>query len=374
MPENEEDVRPPAPGETVRIAMEAAGWIQSDLAYVLGVTTGSVTQILSGKRGISPAMAKALGQALKLAPEVLAKLQAEWDLHQAQEPDPIIGARAHILASYPVREMIKRGWIIDTDAPNSLVRQICRFFDVSTLDDVPHLAHAAKRTGYDSIPGAQLAWLFRVRAIASEMRVAPYSQEKLQRTIDALSSLTSRVKSIGQVPRLLSEAGVRFVVVEGLPGSKIDGVCLWLNDNSPVVGLSLRFDRIDNFWFVLRHELAHVLHCHGLNAAILDTNLEDPQPADINDEEQIANQEGTEFCVPQKAMHSFYLRKNPLFSERDVLAFAKRINVHPGLVVGQLQQMTKRYNLLRDHLIKVRDHLSASMMMDGWGDLMPVGG
>ncbi|MFX8692489.1 hypothetical protein ABTM44_18400, partial [Acinetobacter baumannii] len=65
------------------------------------------------------------------------------------------------------------------------------------------------------------------------------------------------------VPRLLQEAGVRFVIVEGLPGSKIDGVCFWLDDKSPVIGMSLRFDRIDNFWFVLRHECAHVLHGHG---------------------------------------------------------------------------------------------------------------
>ena len=102
----------------------------------LGVTTGSVTQILTGKRGDHPTMAKCLGQALKIAPEELAKLQAEWDLHQAEEPDPIVGARARIMAGYPVREMIKRGWIVDTDAPELLIRQICGFFSAATIDEV----------------------------------------------------------------------------------------------------------------------------------------------------------------------------------------------------------------------------------------------
>jgi HTH-type transcriptional regulator / antitoxin HigA len=72
-------------------------------------------------------------------------------------------------------------------------------------------------------------------------------------------------------------------------------------------------------------------------------------------------------------MTSFYLRKNPLFSERDVLAFAKRMGVHPGLVVGQLQWRTDRFELLRRHLAKVREHLCTTMMFDGWGDVMPVG-
>jgi HTH-type transcriptional regulator/antitoxin HigA len=62
-------------------------------------------------------------------------------------------------------------------------------------------------------------------------------------------------------------------MVEALPGSKIDGVCFWLNEVSPVVAVSSRFDRIDNFWFVLRNELEHVDRRHGLSAVMLDTEL-----------------------------------------------------------------------------------------------------
>jgi HTH-type transcriptional regulator / antitoxin HigA len=66
------------------------------------------------------------------------------------------------------------------------------------------------------------------------------------------------------------------------------------------------------------------------------------------------------------------LRKRPFFAEREVVAFAKRMGVHPGLVVGQLQRRMGRYDFLRKHLVKVRDHLSGAMMVDGWGDMIPV--
>ena len=61
---------------------------------------------------------------------------------------------------------------------------------------------------------------------------------------------------------LLWTCGVRLIFVEALPGSKIDGVCVWLGDQ-PVIGITLRLDRLDNFCFVLRHEIEHVLRGDG---------------------------------------------------------------------------------------------------------------
>ena len=362
------------PGAAVREAMERIGWSQPDLAFVAGVTTSTVNQIINGKRGISGNMAALLGRALDVPPERFAKLQAEWEVRQVDELDPIVGTRARVLSEYPLREMIKRGWIPASASSAELELRMCKFFDVPSFDEVPHLSHAAKSTNYTHIPAEQLAWLFRVRQISKEIAVEGYSKEKLEGAVKAFSELRSEPESIRYVPRLLRDAGVRFVVVESLPGGKIDGVCLWLDAKSPVIGMSLRFDRIDNFWFVLRHECAHVLHGHGRDTGIVDVELDGDVDASTNDEERLANQNAAEFCVPSDKMQSFYLRKNPLFSELEVLAFAKRMDVHPGLVIGQLQRMTDRYDLLRRHLVEIRQHLAIAMMMDGWGDTVPVEG
>jgi HTH-type transcriptional regulator / antitoxin HigA len=359
------------PGMLVREAMELKGWTQSDLAFALGTTTAAINQILNDKRSISHNMARALEVALGQSAETFARVQAEWDLRHAEDPDPSVLARSRILSRYPLREMIRRGWIDPEHRDGSLEQQVCRFFGVQSLDDIPYLAHSGKKTDYLHIPPAQLAWLFRVRQIASEMHPSTYSTSRLREAVEAFKDMRDEPEGVRHVPRMLHEAGVRFVVVEGLPGAQIDGVCFWLAQNEPVIGMSMRFDRIDNFWFVLRHECSHVLHGHGKKRAIVDIDL-DADNSSINDEEQIANAEAADFCVPSEHIKSFYLRKNPFFSETDVLAFSKRMKVHPGLTVGQLHRMTKRYDLLRKHLVKVRSYLARSMMMDGWGDAVPV--
>jgi HTH-type transcriptional regulator/antitoxin HigA len=369
-PPETEDEAIKTPGDFVRAEMEARGWSQPDLAFVLGVNAAAVNQILKGKRGISTEMANALGSAFDMPADTFAKIQAEWDVRNAAAPDPRVLSRARVQSQYPLREMIKRGWV-RSDVEDDIETQLCRFFGVGSLSDVPHLAHAGKKTQYSHIPAAQLAWLFRVKKIASEMPTPIYSKDRLNQAIERMRMMLESPEEIRHVPRLLHEAGVRFVVVEALPASKIDGVCFWLDNNSPVIGMSLRYDRIDNFWFVLRHECAHVLHGHGKDSAIVDSELEIQGNA-VNDDERVANEEASEFSVPQVKMQSFYQRKKPFFAEREVLAFAKIMKVHPGIVVGQLHRILGRYDLLRTHLVRVRNHVASAAMVDGWGDIIPV--
>ncbi len=360
------------PSQYLRKQLEGLGWTQQDLAFVLGRSTASVNQILSDRRGVTASMAKALGTAFDIDPVTLAHLQAEHDLAQADEPDPMVATRSRVLSVCPLREMLKREWIRDTSDPDELERVVAHFFGESSLDRVPYIAHAARRTPAEKIPPTQLAWLFRVRQIAEEMPTEIYSKALLDQAIEQMRQYRANREEVRHVPRLLSEAGVRFVLVEGLPGSNIDGACLWLDDQSPVIGMSLRFDRIDNFWFVLIHECAHVLHGHGRECAIVDSDLSGTSPDD-NEEEFLANSFASEFCVPQDRMNSFFLRKNPFFSEKDVTAFAQILGVHPGLVVGQLQRRLDRYNFLRRHLVPIRNRIEHDAMVDGWGHYIPVG-
>ena len=358
------------PGFYIREEMEARGWIQRDLAFILGCKEQAVNPILSGKRGISPGMAKALGNAFDVPAEFFLNLQKQYELAQAQEPSPGVAIRAKIQASYPVREMIKREWIVDTDAV-LLEAQLVRFFEVQTVGEIPYLAHAPKKSRHEEreIPPAQLAWLFRVRQMAKAISVARYSEKGLRAAIQRFEGLMINPEDVGQVPKLLSECGVRFVVVESLQGSKIDGVCFWLDEQSPVIGLSARYDRIDNFWFVLRHEAEHVLCCHGRAEEIID-DLDGTRGGtgdSLSFDERVANQEAANFCVPSGRMESFMLRKHPFYYERDVLAFAALVQRHPGIVVGQMQRRLDNYSYLRRYQVKVRQFLIPAAMADGWG-------
>ena len=206
------------------------------------------------------------------------------------------------------------------------------------------------------------------------MLASRYSDDLLNAALPKLKPLLISPDAVRQVPRILAEAGVRFLIVETLPGAKIDGVCFWLNDRSPVIAMTLRFDRIDNFWFVLRHEIEHVLQGHGKNKVMLDSDLagDAADEVAIPDEEMIANAAATEFCVPKKMMDAFVARKAPFFHDRDIQAFAKMINTHPGLIAGQIRHRTKSYNRFQNYLVKVRALVLPSAVVDGWGNVYPV--
>ena len=71
-------------------------------------------------------------------------------------------------------------------------------------------------------------------------------------------------------------------------------------------------------------------------------------------------------------MNSFVVRKSPLFSERDVIAFAKMMKVHPGIVAGQLQRKTGRWDLFKRLQVKIRHLITRAAMTDGWGNIAPL--
>jgi HTH-type transcriptional regulator/antitoxin HigA len=359
----------PLPGMYIEEELEARGWSQRDLAFILGIEEPALNKIIRGKTGISFEMSKALAKAFGVDPDFFANLQRAYDFARAKEPDPSVERRASLQSVYPVREMIKRSWI----GSDNLEIQLARFFRVSNANEIPHIAHAAKKTDWksDTTP-VQLAWLCRVLQIADHMPKMAFSTRTLRDGLNRLSALMSEPEEVRHAPRILMECGVTFVVVEGLPGAKIDGVCTW-HEGKPIIGMSLRYDRIDNFWFVLRHELEHVLRQHGQNGPIIDSEIMESAGDDLaNEQERVANEAAADFCIPRTEMDSFVARKAPYFADRDVIGFARRMNVHPGIVVGQIQARTKRWDLLRKHLVKIRQFIMPGAMVDGWGQVAPV--
>ena len=368
------------PSQLIEVHLRQHGWTQRVLALILGMNEQTVSRIMSGAKPIDAELALTLDAALGIEPERLLELQKSYELARAKietRIDPTLSRRKAIFGGLPTADMVKRGWltgITDVRDPD-LESALCQFFSTSSVDEIAILPHRPKKTESLGDPtSAQLAWLHRVKQLADEMLVAKYSSASVKSAIKSLSKLLVSPDAARKVPRILTNAGIRFVIVEALPSTKIDGVCLWLDDKSPVVGMSTRFDRIDNFWFVLRHELEHVVQNYGRSAAILDTNMErNRADLDLSEEERVADSAAAEFCVPQAALERFISRKSPYFAERDILGFAKTLDIHPGLVAGQLQRNIGRYDLFRKHLVKVRSIVAQGSLVDGWGDVAPVG-
>lgn len=357
------------PGSYIKMELDARDWSQRDLAFILGQTEQQLNPLLSGKRAITPDMARLLGDAFGVAPQFFANLQSQYDLANAKTPDPAVRTRAQLQGAYPVRDMIRRGWIKAADAA-LLQLQVDRFFEADNDLETPSVAYAAKKTHYDTVNSNQIAWVYRVRQLAKQMDAPVFSAEKLKTKLSQIKSLMIDPESVREIPGILLSCGVRFVVVETLPGAKIDGVCTWIDEQSPVIGMSTLHDRVDNFWFVLRHEIEHVILGHGKDSFGIVDNLQGNALSvgdDIDEIERLANIAAGEFCVPAKKMDSFYARKHPYFSERDVLGFAALMEVHPAIVVGQLQRRMDRYDYLRKYQVPVRRFVIERAVTDGWG-------
>jgi len=353
------------PGEFLNDELEARGWTQTTLAEIMGRPTRLINEIVAGKKSITPETAVQLGDALGTSAELWMNLESQYQLSKVAPTDGVIARRAKLYERFPIREMVKQGWLEASKVVEILEQQLREFFSLENLDDDIVFSHAARKSEAASPANMlQMAWLFRARTIASELELAPYSASALETALPRLAALRSAPEETRHVARILADCGVRFVIVEPIPGSKIDGACFWL-DNGPVIALTLRLDRIDNFWFVLRHEIEHVLRGHGLDAFILDQDLEGTTPS--SDEERVANQAGQSFCVPEADMVDFMNRVGPFYSEQRVVLFAQRLGIHPGLVVGQLQRRLDNYAFLRRYQVKVRSIVTASARTEGWG-------
>lgn len=360
--------------------MQERNWTQRILAKILGLTETKVSNIMNNHAPVTTEIALQLQAVLGIDANELLKLQTGYQLAKAQlefRIDPDVRLRAKVFGDLPITDIIKRGWlpgIVDIkDA--QLEAALCKFLNLESIDAIESIPHAAKKTDATAdVTPAQLLWLSRVREMATDYPSAKYSSSKLEAALLKMQSLLVSPEGISKVPKLLMEAGVRYVIVESLPTAKIDGVCCWLGDEKPVIGMSLRFDRIDNFWFVLRHEIEHVLRGDGKQFARLDTDMEKvDSDSDTSEEERQANKAAAEFCVPDNRLRDFISRKAPVFAERDIRGFAATLKRHPGIIAGQLQHHTNRYDLFRNHLVKIRSIVLPTAEHDGWGDVAQIG-
>ena len=368
----------PPPGEFIREELRKRSWSQQDLAQVLGRTVARVNQIIMGKQEVSPEVALSLESAFGIPAETWLQWEAAYRLALHRElaarspaagmPDGDIPRRVKLYEAAPIKEMQKRGWITTTDNLDEIERELLKFFGAASLDKSPSITASMKKSApAEPLSSTQRAWCFRVKQMATALKVSAFEPGKLGQCERDLRRLAAYPQESRKVANTLSNYGIRFVVVEPLPGSKIDGAALWLDDQSPVIAVSLRFDRVDAFWFTVAHEFRHIANGDALS---VDTDMVGAAqvPAATCDVEDRANREAAAMLVPPEQLESFILRVGPMYSEDRIVQFAHSVKVYPGIIVGQLQHRGEvGYQANRKWLVKVRDTVLSASITDGWG-------
>jgi HTH-type transcriptional regulator/antitoxin HigA len=267
-----------------------------------------------------------------------------------------------------VADMLRRGWIKRCATVEALGHEVLHFQQVSSLDDWPKLAAAARKS--DDNPEeafiGQVAWLCRVRQVASQMPVERFSVKRIEKHSHELHALTTSAHEVRKVPAVFAKMGIRFVIVEHLPRTHIDGYTLWLDDNAPVIALSLRYGRIDWFWFTLAHELSHVRH---RDRPLIDNDLVGrSRSAPTSDIEIRADNEASNWLIPAAILDAFIARTRPRYCKQKIIQFANLHKIHAGIVVGQLQHRREiDFRHDREMLVDVRDIVTQVTITDGWG-------
>ena len=360
----------PLPGEYIRAELEKHNWTQEDLAGILGRPLAVVSRIITGKTSITPDTARELAEALGRSAEFWLNAEAAYQLSQAGKPVDSVRRRAYLYEIAPVKEMERRGWIGQIDSDETLEAELCKFFGVDSTNETLRIDAVTRKSDVgESLTPSQRAWCFRVKQIAKSKRVAEYRDDRFQSCLLDLRKLAAYPQETHKVPGVLESHGIRFVVVEPLQSCKVEGVVVWLDDWSPVIGMSLRYDRVDSFWFTLCHELSHIKH---KDEAPLDSDLTDYASITIvvrNSLERRADEEAIDMLVPQHELESFILRIGPLYSKESIIRFAHRMKIHPGVIVGQLQYRREiGYHANREMLAKVRQVVVPAATTDGWGN------
>ena len=362
------------PGEFLADELEARGWTQSEFAGIIRRPAKLVNEIIAGRKTITPETARELAAALGTSPQFWLNLENAYQLWKTAPPASAhtIAQEAKLRERFPIRQMIQRGWLTPSENFEILKARICRFYGITREDEEPKLLHAARRNNSEGLSSLQEAWLFRVKQLASALKVPEYSERKLREVVQAPEQLLREPEEIRHIPAILAKCGVRFVIVEPIPNSKIDGACFWIDrESSPIIGLTLKWDYIDRFWFNLRHEIEHALRGDGKTAVIIDDFDVDANQAD--GAERAVNEVAAEFCVPQKILDDFILRHDPVYSINEFLGFSTRIaKRHPGIVAGQLQHKTGRNDLFNKFKPRIREIITQTALTDGYGNTAPI--
>ena len=367
------DAQPP--GEIIKARLEDLGWSQEELALITGRSRKAISDVVTGRSRVSPAMAAVLAGAFGDDAAFWLKADALYQASLTPGADDAVSRKAQMFSLAPISEMQRRGWISSSKELDVLEAELKSFFGTEDLAAIPHMSVSTRRSSphASELSISQRAWCFRARQLASTLVLeGDFRAERMERLAKKLRRLAAYPKEARHLPALLSGYGIRFVVVEPLPGAKIDGAAFWL-DSEPVIAVSLRHDRIDGFWFTVMHEFSHIINNDPISIDFdMIDSVEGINPAPVDEIEGRANREAADFLVPRDELESFIGRVGPFYPRQRIIQFANRIKIHPGIIVGQLQHRKEiGYSASRGFLVKVREIVTNTALTDGWNQSVP---
>ena len=334
----------PSPVAAIEFRMDQAGLRPRDLIPFIG-SRAKVSEVLSGKRTLTMPIARALHKHLGIPADVL-----------LQKPGmtfdkPSTSIEWH---RFPLKEMAKRGWISTVSDLTKHAEELIG--DLIERTGGPAVAPTALYRKNDHLrvnaktdEHSLKAWCWHVLATANENRPKNVYRPRTVTLnfLKQVARLSPHANGPRRAQKFLAKHGIPLVIVRHLNKTYLDGATLRLGDRRPVIGLTLRYDRIDNFWFCLLHELAHVgrhLNHNQGDTFVDDLTLRKMEGTRVDPREAQADEWAEEALIPRAVWEASTIRRRP--KPQAVMNLAHELQIHPAIVAGRIRYERQNYRLL----------------------------
>ncbi|MFC1482070.1 ImmA/IrrE family metallo-endopeptidase [Candidatus Neomarinimicrobiota bacterium] len=333
------EISSPDPIDALLFRMDQQNLTRKDLEPYIG-TRSKVSEILSRKTPLTLPIIKALHNWLKIPAEILLQ---EYNLESE-------GEETIDWSHYPIIEMFNRDWIESKDINSPDAIAYLEAFMCPVIDNAGYATQFRKtqslRSARATDQHALQAWIARVwqKAESIEEDIPEYNGSLNAESLRELAKLSRDENGLQIVIDELRAIGIRVICERHLGRTYLDGASIFFEPERPVIGLSLRYDRLNNFWFTLMHELAHVVLHRSTEVNHFIDDLDIPS-SDIQYELE-ADDMANEALIPKE---EWVISPARVLSTPDAANhLANRLEIHPAIVAGKMQFMAKSYRILNN--------------------------
>ena len=336
----------PTPIDAIKFRMDQMGLTQKDLEPYIG-NRSKVSRVLNGKQPLSLSMIRALHTGLGIPYE---SLMSPEKLEYVEEVSGIEWDKFPIKAMY---ESAKHIFFKDVTASFDDIKHNVEYYIrhiIEPYQDVSFgntLCRQNVRMGGRSNRYSLAAWISACCYQAdNESLPTAFDREKEEIIINQLRVISMLDEGPKRAVEFLRKVGIHVVILPHFPQTHLDGAMLKAKDGNPIIALTLRYDRIDYFWFTLFHELGHVfLHSQSSDdKKKASCYLDDLKVKAGCTEEHEADDFASENLIQDDEMEDAELFDD--FNVEKVVTFARQHYIHPAIVAGRIRFKNENYRIL----------------------------
>ncbi len=328
------------PGENIKEVLKKNQWTIEEFAKRMGFTKNNVEHLLKGKTVITEDIALNLVKVLGSSIHFWLKLESFYRANLSrQKQKKELEQQKEWLKKFPIKQMVKFGWIPKLKEKKEQLQACLAFFGVSSNVEwkkiyLKPLAAFKASKEFEKKPEAVSTWIRQGEIMASKIKCEPFNKKKLTQLLPKLRNLTNETVPSIFIPKLTkdcADCGVAVVFLPHPSGCPVSGATRWLSQDKALLMLSLRYKTNDHLWVSFFHEIAHLL-LHAKKMFFLEIeNIS-------NKEEEEADIFAREQLIPPKYNSDLI---NLSLDKNSIYKFAEKVGVAEGIVVGRLQERFK---------------------------------